>query len=242
MAIYIGSQKVIPHGIAKVYVGPNKVYEKSSYSTTLSDNTWDQIKEAIDGGLASSFGWLGQSKDGWQLVDLTAGRYSKYDGSGTTNAVFMKEGSTGGVYGSYDATNGANSRGYYGSSASTTLDSYYNNTLPSDIKAIVTRCYVKCKQLNNSTINNQAAYLFLPASVEVGTQSSSNEGTLLSYFQVGTSTEAKDLRKTNFGYYLRTPVSGYTSTGYSYYIKTDGTQGTNSSSYTTYYFRPCFAI
>lgn len=239
MAIYIGSQKVIPHGISKVYVGPNKVYEKSvapSYDAVLANNTWAQIKEAIYNGVAPAE-WLGQTKlsgsynKAWQLVDLTTDRYEKVDGTGYTKAVFVLKQQYGGDRSNYYQywNNTWNSTPFV-----TACDNLYNNTgyISSDLKSIISECKVKYATSNGSTsapVTTRDCTVFMPSKSEVNGTWNTNEGSMYEYF---TSNANRAREVTNSSYAGAITRTRDQNSGDYYYITSSG--GLSTSGRSTY--------
>lgn len=250
MAIYIGSQKVIPHGISKVYVGPQLIYTAEEpepvYSSTLSSNTWETIKIGINKGRASDLGWLGQIKDGYRLVDLQNGRYEKTDGSGYTKAVFMKQYL---LPNKYPLNSTASNIGGWGAmSLKTTLNSTIYDELPTDIKAVISQCKVKSTASGtDSTINSSDNYLFLISEYELYgsvtySEGGANEGSPIYDYYNGLGNAYRVMRpegKAAQIYWNRSMYAGRTD--YGCLVGSSGAPNRASAS-SSYYMAPCFAI
>lgn len=248
MAIYIGSQKVIPHGISEVYVGSQLVYSaEPEYSSTLANNTWDTIKIGIYKGRASGLGWLGQVKDGYMLVDLQNNRYEKTDGTGYTKAVFMKQYL---LSDKYPLNSTASNIGGWGAmSLKTTLNSTIYNGLSTDIKNVISQCKVKSTASGtDSTINTSDNYLFLISEYELYgavtySEGGANEGSpVYDYFNgVGNAYRVMRLSAGAAGqiYWNRSMYAGRTDYGC---LVGNGGAPNRASATGSYYVAPCFAI
>ena len=193
-------------------------------SPVFADNSWVQIASVIRAGGAASIGWqVGDTKEiSYQgttlhvrLSDLQTGRYQYANSTNTTNAVleFVELLPT-----TYQMnSSGTNAGGWGGSALKTTLNSTILNNLPSDLAAILEEVNVKAANgggSNYTQIEDVAGKLFLPAEVEVASQSNSKsgEGTRWDYY-VG-ATDSTRIKKQNGSantWWLRSPRGSSTA-------------------------------
>ena len=218
---------------------------------TLENNTWDTIAKAFKLGVAPS-GWLGQTKqitsgtyNGYhlQLVDNTANRYERADGTGYTKAVFQFVEIL--YYGSKMYSTDNNSGGWADSIVKTTKMPEVYADLPSEIKAIITECEVLSSiGGGSSTTSSSNNNLFLPSEYEVFGSATYSIGSAEGSPQYTWWAKAESDKKKHkynenqyMGWWLRSPYSN------SLFCLV-GDNGTESNGYasTTHLYAPAFAI
>ena len=191
------------------------------YNATLENNSWQDIKEAIAFGVASSLWSVGDTKTitdtnshtyTMRLIDKQVGRYTKADGTPTT-LTFESVGTKPTWY-----TQSATYVNYNNS----TLKNLTNNileTLP-DLSGIVEDTIIKIKNGYNSTetsFTNCTVKLFPPAYAElfpsiavtayVGERVSVYSGSALGGFDYYVANDSNTYRKKDQPYWTRSPYS-----------------------------------
>lgn len=227
-------------------------YSGSTVDSTLANNTWDVIKSVCEGGNASSFWAVGDTKNVTggdnasrpvMIVDMQ-GLYSKH-------VVFQYRYRTEQNY--VWASNNVND--YENSGMHTTLlqsgGDVWNELLDSDLKSALTNTtFQVCKGGNDGTLVSVTSKLFLPAEKEVGytSYSRSEEQAALTTFQYyvshNTQEDHKIPRPSAVGqtsgnmWWLRSPNSG--NTGVVCYVNSSGNAKYNYAN-NSYGAAPCFA-
>lgn len=155
--------------------------------TPLSANSWQLIKDAFDYGFAPS-SWLGQVKDGFQLVDNTRGRYRKVDGTGKTNAVFQS------YYIRVDLRSPLGEDetmpdGYAGSIVNMSVLPAELEKLPENIKSIMSEVYIKAPNASYTLFTgfvDVPVTLYIPSIGELQVPKTSTQiigdGSIFTYF------------------------------------------------------------
>lgn len=160
------------------------------YSSTLAANSWAQIAEASEAGIASTLWSVGDEKDitvdseTLTLVIMGFNHDDKADGSGKAGITFGLKN----LMASTRQMNSSNtnSGGFTGSAMYTWLQNTLLTSLPSDLQTVLKSVNKKTSAGSQSTtINTNAMKLFLFSEIEIfgsTTYSASGEGSQYSYF------------------------------------------------------------
>lgn len=193
--VQVGSKKV-----KQIYAGSKLVWEAVSLPANFADATPAQIKYAFDNKKVPSTWAVGDEHTitltngnvyALRILDMTEGRYTKTDGSGTTNCVLGFTSVMSYNDSTYDSTYWANSYLYKTSAP------YYLNLMPSEWQEIVSE--VKLRSMTSSSVTELVeSKLFAPAMAEiVDTLDDSTyaiEGTVFDYYK-GLGTANADIRR-----------------------------------------------
>ena len=198
------------------------------YSTTLANNTWDEIKEASQFGIASSLWSVGDTKTTlgadnrtytFRIVDLQEGRYKYVSNGEPTHITFeMVELS----YTNYRVSN-ANSSIYSSSNMNTNVLPYWLSDVLTELTNIIDNIVIRAKSNYSSTNSNFMdvnVKLFIRALSEgfvsqntayyIGERVSSYNGAQMNafdYYATATETDNTDRRK-------KTPVGAQSVQNY----------------------------
>lgn len=146
------------------------------YDSVLANNTWAEIKEAAQFGVASSIWSVGDTKtvtggDGnthtFRIVDLQTGRYQYYETGDPTHITFEEVECSAS---SYRMSTSSNQTYPTSPMYKTTLPSYKTTILGEQLSSLIETIYIKCKTnyaSSNTGSANYIADIFLPAYSEL---------------------------------------------------------------------------
>ncbi|HIU80609.1 MAG TPA: leucine-rich repeat domain-containing protein [Candidatus Coproplasma excrementipullorum] len=240
---------------------------------TFSENSWLMIKEAFTSGIAKQFWNVGDTKevtltDGYtyhiRIADMTDGRYTKADGSGSTRGVFefVELLPTSYAINPSQVTDGGSTCYTAGGWAmsymkNTVMDVTVWNMLPDDLKQAISEITLNEYSYTSPSPRSSDNKLFLPAETEVfasrhnsaeGYQSGCVKYTQWEYYDAITTADSSSCPErqkqkvnstSNNTWWLRSPYSGGTN---SFCFVSDSGYYSNSAAYYYYGVSPCFAI
>ena len=240
---------------------------------TFSENSWLMIKEAFTSGIAKQFWNVGDTKevtltDGYtyhiRIADMTDGRYTKADGSGSTRGVFefVELLPTSYAINPSQVTDGGSTCYTAGGWAmsymkNTVMDVTVWNMLPDDLKQAISEITLNEYSYTSPSPRSSDNKLFLPAETEVfasrhnsaeGYQSGCVKYTQWEYYDAITTADSSSCPErqkqkvnstSNNTWWLRSPTSGNNSAFCR--VNSSGYYSTNGANY-NYGVSPCFAI